>query len=299
VSQCVLSRSRSASRSLFLLFLSASACGAPDGERQASQSEALDDGAAPKTDIRIETNHCVRGDDDLVDCTCDADEVAVSGGAYSGSTGNRLNASQAGPSFGASWRVWRSSCVDGTGTRVACSQPFAVCAPNARVPSVRIETETCATGFDSQVDCTCASNEVAISGGAYSGTPSNMLNASQAGPTGGASPRVWRTSCVNPLGGRVPCKQPFAICVDATTTPRIATDRCVPGDSDLVDCSCAPTEVAIGGGAYSGAPGNMLNASQAGPSMGGSPQSWRMSCVDLTGQRVACASPFAVCVPGP
>jgi hypothetical protein len=127
-----------------------------------------------------------------------------------------LNASQAGPSYGGSAQVWRVSCVDPTGARVACVQPFAVCLAAPYANAVRIETTNCAQATaDHAEDCSCMPNEVAISGGTFTGTPSNMLNASQAGPSYGGSAQVWRVSCVDPTGARVVCGQPFAVCASS------------------------------------------------------------------------------------
>jgi hypothetical protein len=151
---------------------------------------------------------------------------------------------------------------------------------------------------DHAVDCTCNPTEVAISGGTYTGIPSYMLNASQAGPSYGGAAQVWRVSCVDPSGNRVACVQPFAVCLAApyTAAVRVETAHCSEVTTDhAVDCTCNPAEVAISGGTFSGTPGYMLNASQAGPSYGGAAQVWRVSCVDPLGDRVACVAPFAIC----
>jgi hypothetical protein len=79
--------------------------------------------------------------------------------------------------------------------------------------SVRIETTSCVQvdlGGGPATRCTCGANEVAISGGAYSGSPGNMLNDSlNLGGTG----QVWEVSCVNPSGTRVTCSMPSAMCL--------------------------------------------------------------------------------------
>jgi hypothetical protein len=91
---------------------------------------------------------------------------------------------------------------------------------------------------------------------------------------------------------------------DASTPVPVTTEtaNCMPISGPAEDCSCAAGEVAISGGAYSGQLGNMLNASQAGPSFGGATQTWRVSCVTPTdagtSARVACGSPFAECLSG-
>jgi hypothetical protein len=234
------------------------------------------------------------------DCLCQSGETAISGGAFSGTPNNMLNATQAGPSFGASAQTWRVSCVQPTtGARVPCVAPFAVCLGGAGGAAVRIETSQCVPGtYNYAEDCTCKPNEVAVAGGAYTGTPNDMLNANQAGPSYGAPAQTWRVACVDPTGTRIPCVQSFAVCVAApyANAVRVETAQCVEATADHAeDCTCNPDEVAISGGAYSGTPNNMLNATQAGPSYGASARTWRVACVDPTGARVACAQPFAVC----
>jgi hypothetical protein len=65
-------------------------------------------GAAYSSAIRVETSNCVQATANLaVDCTCDPNEIAIAGGAYSDDPSYALNASQAGPSFGESAQVWR------------------------------------------------------------------------------------------------------------------------------------------------------------------------------------------------
>jgi hypothetical protein len=77
--------------------------------------------------IRLENSNCTAAAGTAVDCICRANEVAISGGAYSGMLGNSLNASQFGPSYGGSTQTWRISCVDPSGNRAQCAQPFAIC----------------------------------------------------------------------------------------------------------------------------------------------------------------------------
>jgi hypothetical protein len=148
------------------------------------------------------------------DCVCQAGEVAISGGAFTAGLGNMLNASQVGPSYGGTAQTWRVSCVDPTGTRVSCAQPFAVCLAAPYSSAVRVETMHCAeVTADHAVDCTCNTNEVAISGGTFTAGTGNMINASQAGPSyAGGTAQTWRVSCVDPTGTRVSCAMPFAVC---------------------------------------------------------------------------------------
>jgi hypothetical protein len=234
-----------------------------------------------------------------MDCTCATGEVAISGGAFSGGLGYMLNASQAGPSYGADSRTWRVSCVtptDAGNNRVACASPFAVCLSGASASAVTVETANCINASGTASDCTCAAGEVAISGGAYTGQASYMINALQAGPSYGAAAGTWRTSCVDYAGNRVACQQPFVVCMSAAHASAVKVEtNCVASPGTAMDCSCAAGEVAISGGAYSGATGNMINASQAGPSYGGSAQTWRVSCVNSSGARVGCVQAFVVC----
>jgi hypothetical protein len=161
--------------------------------------------------VKVEMSNCVPVGGHVVDCTCGAGEVAISGGAYSAQPNYMLNASQAGPSYGGSARTWRVACVDPTGTRVDCAAPFVVCIGSPYTNLIGIETANCSTGDGDTVDCACKTG-VAISGGAYSGQPGNMLNASQAGPSYGGSAQTWRVACVDPTGNRVACAAPFAVC---------------------------------------------------------------------------------------
>jgi hypothetical protein len=92
--------------------------------------------------------------------------------------------------------------------------------------SLRIETESCAataTGFS--VDCTCGADEVAIGGGACTGSFCGLaqegeqvlgaalvesLNAERVG----GSRSIWRVSCENlTTGARIPCGTPHALCL--------------------------------------------------------------------------------------
>jgi hypothetical protein len=166
----------------------------------------------------IESGQCFENPfDHTVDCTCAPGETAISGGAYSGGTSTGLNASQAAASFQGSPRTWRLACVDRTGARAHCVQPFAVCMKAPLASNVRISTSCYQTTTDLTVDCFCNDNEHAISGGAYSGARGNignMLNASQAGPSyqSGSGAQMWRLACVDPSGARVACVSPFAVC---------------------------------------------------------------------------------------
>jgi hypothetical protein len=83
----------------------------------------------------------------------------------------------------------------------------------------------------------------------------------------------------------------------ATASVRVATGTACATDcgNGCFDCTCQSNEVAISGGAFAGQ-GDSINGNQQGTSYGGSLQTWRVSCVDSTGARVACADPFAVCL---
>ena len=109
------------------------ACSSPGGSAIACQFPfAVCVGAPYAAAARVETANCaqVTSDDAGVaeECTCQPTEVAIAGGASAGTPSNMLSGSQAGTSFGGSAKLWRVSCVNGAGTPVACSQPFAVCA---------------------------------------------------------------------------------------------------------------------------------------------------------------------------
>jgi hypothetical protein len=213
-----------------------------------------------------------------------------------------LNALQTGPSYGEGANVWRVACVaSSTGTRVSCNAPFATCLAPSSGDTIAVDTTDCAQATtDFAVDCTCPVGQVAISGGAYSSQPGDMLNASQAGPSFGESAQVWRVACVDPTGTRVPCSQPFAVCLSAASasSARIETASCTTGSLG-VDCTCAANEVAVAGGAYASAPYDMLETSQAGPAFGDSPRTWRLACVNPSGTAVTCSQPFAVCLAVP
>jgi hypothetical protein len=144
------------------------------------------------------------------DCSCNSGWVAISGGAYSGSLSSSLNATQSGPSYGASAQTWRTSCVDATGARVACQQPFAVCVREVAGPNF-ISTN-CQQQADLSYNCDCGiAPGIAVSGGAYAGL-SGMLNASEAGPQVNLGSRYWHVSCVDRDGVAQACQQPFAVC---------------------------------------------------------------------------------------
>jgi hypothetical protein len=73
----------------------------------------------------------------------------------------------------------------------------------------------------------------------------------------------------------------------------IATATCDVSDAQS-DCSCPGDSVPIGGGAAAGGT-NVLNASQALPA--NAPTFWRTACADtVSGVRVTCLAPFAVCL---
>jgi hypothetical protein len=233
------------------------------------------------------------------DCDCGPGGAAISGGAFSGSATDWLNASQAGPSYGASPQTWRVSCVDSaSGNRTQCGGAFAVCVPLV-AGFYRISTQ-CKTSA-SVSDCTCYNEETAVSGGAYASGVSNALNASQSGPSYGASPQTWRTACADPRGNRVACTDPFAVCVSAgrfeTETPTAGSTPCLQQSDLSWDCGCPNNLQAVSGGAFGGLLTGRINASQAGPLVNFGTQWWHMSCTDRAGAAVSCVQPFAVCGP--
>jgi hypothetical protein len=65
------------------------------------------------------------------------------------------------------------------------------------------------------------------------------------------------------------------------------------------ECTCQSNEVAIAGGANSGAPSFSYHALLAGPAYGVSPQVWRVDCLDSAGVPTGCLQPFAVCLANP
>jgi hypothetical protein len=92
--------------------------------------------------------------------------------------------------------------------------------------ALRIEAENCAaTATGSSVDCTCRADEVAIGGGACTGSFCGLalegeqvlgaalvesLNAERVG----GSRNVWRLSCENlTTGARISCGTPHALCL--------------------------------------------------------------------------------------
>jgi hypothetical protein len=175
---------------------------------------------------------------------------------------------------------------------------------DAGPPPVTVE-QTCTTVSGTANDCTCATGEVAISGGAYAGQTSYMLNANQAGPSYGGSGATWRVSCVTPTSGtRVGCSQPFSVCLGGASASavHVETTNCTAFSTTAAynDCTCTGAgEVAISGGAYSGQTSYMLNALQAGLSYGAAAATWRVSCSDTAGNRVACSQPYVVCMAAP
>lgn len=236
------------------------------------------------------------------DCDCGVGKAAISGGAFSGSATDWLNASQAGPSYGASQQMWRVSCVDSaSGNRTQCGGAFAVCVPWA-VDFYRISTQCSTSALVS--DCTCDKGETAVSGGAFAGGASNALVASQSGPSYGASAQTWRTACTDPRGNRVACTDPFAVCVAAlpglgfeTETPTAGSTPCLQQSDLSWDCGCPNNLQAVSGGAFAGLLSGRFNASQAGPLVGFGTEWWHVSCTDRAGAAVSCVQPFAVCGP--
>lgn len=83
--------------------------------------------------------------------------------------------------------------------------------------SIQVEAAICAFNTSAGTDCTCPTNEVAISGGAFAGTGgsgTNWINESRnLGRDGGAGSNVWRITCVSSSSlARTPCVDPFAVC---------------------------------------------------------------------------------------
>jgi hypothetical protein len=109
---------------------SASADSAPSAKTADSATVANSLASAA---IRIETTNCQYptpvGLYPATDCTCNANEVAISGGAYAGQTTYKLSQSVQGVNVGLNLQVWRVSCVDDAspGNAVQCAVPFAVC----------------------------------------------------------------------------------------------------------------------------------------------------------------------------
>jgi hypothetical protein len=64
--------------------------------------------------------------------------------------------------------------------------------------------------------------------------------------------------------------------------------------SGFTDCACGANEIAIGGGAYSGAANVHLDESRnpSNPALGGN---WRVGCQNAAGTRVQCVYPEAIC----
>jgi hypothetical protein len=167
-------------------------------------------GGASASAVHVETN-CTQTSGAAMDCTCNAGEVAISGGANAG-TGNMFNAMQAGPSYdGGSASTWRVSCVDPGGNPVACSQPFAVCIGAPYAAFVHVEQNckqvllkvTSWGNLFASFDCACNAGEVAISSGASGGADGGLVINS-----------TGQVSCGNTgLDFRQPlCSQPFAVC---------------------------------------------------------------------------------------
>jgi hypothetical protein len=123
-----------------------------------------------------------------------------------------LNAMQVGASFGEDEPVWRVSAVNSQGTRIVPFDTFVVCTDVEPTPTLTLGSE-CSSSLEETL-CTCPDGEIAISGGAFAGSTSSMLNSSQAGPAFGGSLSTWRLSCVTPGGSPTECEDAFAICVE-------------------------------------------------------------------------------------
>jgi hypothetical protein len=83
--------------------------------------------------------------------------------------------------------------------------------------ALRVETINCSTDNTYVIsDCTCAPNEIAISGGAYAGSGgvgTNWLTEDRNGLSAGSTANVWRVACVSSTSKkRVACNYPFAVC---------------------------------------------------------------------------------------
>jgi hypothetical protein len=91
----------------------------------------------------------------------------------------------------------------------------------------------------------------------------------------------------------------FRVNGDATVTgtlrvgTRVVT-TCIPGSEGIVDCNCAPGEVAISGGGFGGN-GHMLSESRQVQNPNGT-TGWRVACANANGSRLGCAQPHAICV---
>jgi hypothetical protein len=116
-----------------------------------------------------------------------------------------------------------TNATNATNCTTASSAASASVATAVAAASVRIEQTNCAqqnvgtggAGYGNvYTDCTCHSNEVAVSGGAFAGNQTNWIDDSENGVVGGGSMSTWRVACVDKASGyRVPCTSPFAVCV--------------------------------------------------------------------------------------
>jgi hypothetical protein len=90
----------------------------------------------------------------------------------------------------------------------------------------------------------------------------------------------------------------FASAVAAGSV-RVETTNCTPmypgTAAPTTDCSCNANEIAIGGGAWSGAVTGTLNESRNLGSSGQAATTWRVSCIQ-NGARTLCSEPFAICL---
>lgn len=78
--------------------------------------------------IGLSTSTNCTFDAGFTDCTCGANEVAISGGGFGGAGGAYLDESRnpaVAPGVG---NVWRVGCRDSTGTRTKCADTRALCA---------------------------------------------------------------------------------------------------------------------------------------------------------------------------
>jgi hypothetical protein len=83
--------------------------------------------------LTLQNGGCVHGSQST-DCTCGADEIAISGGGFAGGgpTGNTywLNESNNGLNMASTANIWRITCVNNEANpaaRIDCVAPFALC----------------------------------------------------------------------------------------------------------------------------------------------------------------------------
>jgi hypothetical protein len=86
--------------------------------------------AVAAASVRIETSTCTPmypgTAAPTTDCACNANEIAIGGGGWSGAVTGTLNESRNLGATGGAASTWRVSCLQ-NGARVLCSEPFAIC----------------------------------------------------------------------------------------------------------------------------------------------------------------------------